>query len=276
MSFQKAFSTASKIFVASAVLLLFIAMSGCVSESSPGATATPLTSTCSKGSDCVLGQDCPYVTLNCIKGTEPVIRGCKCVSNKCETDFACEPVNSPANSSSVGMANPASVYCEEQGYRLEIADSPEGQQGFCIFPDNSFCEEWAYYRGTCKYSPKDGKLGGFCSAGTDAGEVIPCEKGLTCVYRSTAPGGQGGTCERTKTNGQEGDFCGGIAPGAFPCAEGLECQLDGDFPDAGGTCVKPCICTLEYVPVCGTDNKTYGNKCQAGCEGVAILKNGEC
>ncbi len=32
----------------------------------------------------------------------------------------------------------------------------------------------------------------------------------------------------------DGDFCGGIA--GFQCQEGLTCVLDGDYPDAGGTC----------------------------------------
>lgn len=34
----------------------------------------------------------------------------------------------------------------------------------------------------------------------------------------------------------EGEFCGGIA--AIPCQSGLECKLEGSYPDAGGTCVK--------------------------------------
>ena len=33
----------------------------------------------------------------------------------------------------------------------------------------------------------------------------------------------------------QGDFCGGIA--GFTCSEGWTCELDGDYPDAGGTCV---------------------------------------
>ncbi|MDP2598959.1 MAG: hypothetical protein Q8P49_03960, partial [Candidatus Liptonbacteria bacterium] len=37
----------------------------------------------------------------------------------------------------------------------------------------------------------------------------------------------------------EGKFCGGIAPGAFPCPDGYVCKLDGAYPDAGGHCVKP-------------------------------------
>ncbi len=49
------------------------------------------------------------------------------------------------------LANPASVYCKEQGYDLEIrTDKESNQYGVCIFLDGSECEEWAYYRGECK------------------------------------------------------------------------------------------------------------------------------
>lgn len=48
------------------------------------------------------------------------------------------------------MPNPASAYCEEQGYRSEIRTAADGSQsGYCIFPDNSECDEWAYFRGEC-------------------------------------------------------------------------------------------------------------------------------
>jgi putative hemolysin len=52
--------------------------------------------------------------------------------------------------SPIGMPNPASVFCTEQGYELEIRDEAAGQAGYCIFPDGSECEEWAYFRGECK------------------------------------------------------------------------------------------------------------------------------
>lgn len=34
------------------------------------------------------------------------------------------------------------------------------------------------------------------------------------------------------------------------------------------------VCTMEYAPICGVDNKTYGNSCMAG--EVAIAHIGEC
>jgi hypothetical protein len=49
------------------------------------------------------------------------------------------------------MPNPASVYCEQHGGKLEIVAAAEGSQsGLCIFPDGSKCDEWAYFRGECQ------------------------------------------------------------------------------------------------------------------------------
>jgi len=52
----------------------------------------------------------------------------------------------------VGLPNPASVYCVEQGYELTIVDEPEGQIGMCIFPDGTQCEEWSFFEGECGQS----------------------------------------------------------------------------------------------------------------------------
>ena len=51
----------------------------------------------------------------------------------------------------IGIANnPASAYCEQKGYKLEIRDTPTGQQGVCVFGNGSECEEWQYFRGQCQ------------------------------------------------------------------------------------------------------------------------------
>lgn len=43
-----------------------------------------------------------------------------------------------------------------------------------------------------------------------------------------------------------------------------------------GDAIKDCMCTMQYDPVCGCDNKTYGNACVANCEGVKSFTKGEC
>jgi putative hemolysin len=59
--------------------------------------------------------------------------------------------DTPAGQStdSAGLPNPASVYCAEQGYTLEMREGEGGTYGVCLFPDGSECDEWAYYRGEC-------------------------------------------------------------------------------------------------------------------------------
>ncbi|MDD5769155.1 MAG: DUF333 domain-containing protein, partial [Methanothrix sp.] len=46
----------------------------------------------------------------------------------------------------MGMPNPASSYCTVQGYKLETRTDPTtgGEVGYCVFPDGSSCEEWAF------------------------------------------------------------------------------------------------------------------------------------
>ena len=48
------------------------------------------------------------------------------------------------------MPNPASVYCEQKGNKLEIRTTDDGSQnGICVFLDGSTCDEWDYYQGEC-------------------------------------------------------------------------------------------------------------------------------
>jgi uncharacterized protein len=78
----------------------------------------------------------------------------------------------------IGLPNPASVSCEEQGGTLDVrAVDDGGQLGICVFEDGSECEEWALFRGECQsgevapaspeqgYEPDQEALGVFDYAG---------------------------------------------------------------------------------------------------------------
>jgi len=69
------------------------------------------------------------------------------------------PTNQP------GIPNPASIYCQDQGGKLEIRKDIVGNEtGFCVFTDGSECEEWAYFRHEC--SPSVSLKENFCGSST--------------------------------------------------------------------------------------------------------------
>jgi len=50
---------------------------------------------------------------------------------------------------STGIANPAAVWCIEQGHAYEIRKNPDGSEyGVCIFANGTEIDEWDYYRQT--------------------------------------------------------------------------------------------------------------------------------
>ena len=56
----------------------------------------------------------------------------------------------PTPTPGANLPNPASVFCGEQGNKLEIRTAADGsQQGYCIFPDGTECDEWAFFRKEC-------------------------------------------------------------------------------------------------------------------------------
>src|SRR5512146_826512 len=97
---------------------------------------------------------------------------------------ACTPFQAQAvetagtNTSQAGLANPASLYCGDQGNKLEIRTAADGSQnGICVFPDGSTCDEWAYYRGQCGPATSEasggGPGGGSNAGGNASGGYMP-------------------------------------------------------------------------------------------------------
>lgn len=108
------------------------------------------------------------------------------------------------------LANPASVFCDRQGYTLEIRDGEGGQSGFCVFDDGTECEEWAFFRGECGQD----KVKVECA---QDGECVPeqCCHPTSCTRAVAAP-----DCSETMCTME-------CAPGTMDCGQG-ECKcLDG-------------------------------------------------
>ena len=99
------------------------------------------------------------------------------------------------------MPNPASVFCEEKGGKLEIRTAGDGSQsGICVLADGSECDEWAYFRGECK----PGAATTTPSAGMPNPASVFCEeKGGKIEIRTAGDGSQSGVC--TFDDGSECD-----------------------------------------------------------------------
>jgi Kazal-type serine protease inhibitor domain len=74
-------------------------------------------------------------------------------------------------------------------------------------------------------------------------------------------------------------MCGGIAglqcPAKQYCAYAAEARCGA--ADMSGTCAPiPDVCMQLVDPVCGCDDKTYGNACHAAQAGVSVVMKGAC
>jgi hypothetical protein len=87
---------------------------------------------------------------------------------------------------------------------------------------------------------------------------------------------EGQTCA---DGGQDGKTCGGLA--GIACAADEYCDYAADdacgAADATGTCkTRPEVCADIFAPVCGCDDKSYSNACEANGVGVSVAKEGPC
>lgn len=96
---------------------------------------------------------------------------------------------------------------------------------------------------------------------------------------SNAGKGGSGTTDEDAGTDDDGKLCG--TRGAGQCEANEFCNFEPDKDcggtDRGGSCeAKPDICTADFTPVCGCDDKTYSNACSAHAAGVSVKAQGEC
>jgi hypothetical protein len=192
-----------------------------------------------------------------------------------------------------GLACDAGEYCNyPQAAQCGAAD----QTGFCALIPDACTQQ---YEPVCGCN--DQTYGNACEAATNGVSVVrdgECDDGGGgdgCVYQGqryaagdSFPASDG--CNSCGCNEGGGVACTLIAcpdepicgtRGAASCADDEYC----DFPasamcgdtDAPGVCrPRPEACTRQYQPVCGCDDQTYGNACEAASAGVSVRAEGEC
>ena len=181
----------------------------------------------------------------CTQASDCPTQGQTCVEGKCKAE------------------NTAKKPCAYEGKTYQEGDSFKAKDG---------CNDCKCEKGqttcttksctmTCTYEGKTYQEGDSFKAKDDCNDC-KCEKGqATCTKKVCPPPDKtcNGTCSDPK------DYCHYEEKDA--CGEGNE----------KGTCKpKPTSCDNTKKPVCGCDNKTYNNACQASKQGVSIAKSGPC
>jgi len=113
-------------------------------------------------------QTRPYLIITMILISVFILSACKGGEEVVPTPF-----DDGEEDAFIGVPNPASFYCQEMGYELDLRDTDGGTEGICIMPNGAECEEWDFLAGECSiewtfcqrqgYNIREGEDGAICT-----------------------------------------------------------------------------------------------------------------
>ena len=135
-----------------------------------------------------------------------ILTGLALLASACATQETTPPTEAIKP---VGLPNPASQNCLDQGGELVIMTRGDGgQYGVCLFEDNRQCEEWALMNGHC---PVGGlKVTGYI---TEAAVYCAITGGTYAITGTDAAGVEQGSCTLPdETTCDVWEFYNGVCP----------------------------------------------------------------
>ena len=121
-------------------------------------------------------QTRPYIIVTMILIGVFVLSACKSSGEIVPTPFI-----EGENDAFIGVPNPASFYCQEMGYELDLRNTDDGTEGICIMPNGAECEEWEFLAGGCSIEWTFCQRQGYTIREGEDGAICTFNDGSTCL-----------------------------------------------------------------------------------------------